>query len=212
MVSPRFSTGTNEGAPTPVPPFRCALRCLRFAIPPSRRSFAPCRPATPGRGLRGVGVPVPEPEDSVGEGRGSQVPGDPSCALALFSDPGGIGHARPSRRADAVPAADKSEDSRNDLFAEAQSHGLDTRCLRFAGRVAPPPRKTRFRLLASSAGRDSLTRRVPMKGFRVRGSSPFPKLLGAMSVQFRPWGVVRKRSGRRGPSNEAMQRTRCAGR
>ena len=27
-------------------------------------------------------------------------------------------------------------------------HGIGTRCLRFAGRVAPPPRKTRFRLLA----------------------------------------------------------------
>jgi hypothetical protein len=35
--------------------------------------------------------------------------------LALFFDPGGIGHARPSRRADAVPAADKSEDSHEQL-------------------------------------------------------------------------------------------------
>jgi hypothetical protein len=30
---------------------------------------------------------------------------------------------------------------------EAQSHGFSTCCLRFAGRVAPPPRKTRFRSL-----------------------------------------------------------------
>src|SRR5262249_40048984 len=30
----------------------------------------------------------------------------------------------------------------------AQSHGIGTRCLRFAGRIAPPPRKTRFRLLS----------------------------------------------------------------
>ena len=52
---------------------------------------------------------------SVETDRVSQVPGDPSCALALFFDPGGTGHARPSRRADAAPAADKSEDSRNDL-------------------------------------------------------------------------------------------------
>jgi hypothetical protein len=29
---------------------------------------------------------------------------------------------------------------------EAQSHGPPTRCLRFAGWVAPPPRKTRFRM------------------------------------------------------------------
>ena len=31
---------------------------------------------------------------------------------------------------------------------EARSHGIRTHCLRFAGRVTPPPRKTRFRLLA----------------------------------------------------------------
>jgi len=31
---------------------------------------------------------------------------------------------------------------------EAQSHGLGTRCLRFAAWVAPSRRKTRFRLLA----------------------------------------------------------------
>ena len=33
---------------------------------------------------------------------------------------------------------------------EAQSHGFGTGCLRFAGRVAPTPRKTRFRLLAKT--------------------------------------------------------------
>jgi len=36
---------------------------------------------------------------------------------------------------------------------EAQSHGLRTPCLRFAAGVTPEPRKTRFRLLASFAGR-----------------------------------------------------------
>jgi len=36
---------------------------------------------------------------------------------------------------------------------EAQSRGPHTRCLRFAARVAPAPRKTRFRLVASFAGR-----------------------------------------------------------
>ena len=37
-------------------------------------------------------------------------------------------------------------DSHNLLNFEAQSHGPFTRCLRFAGWVAPPPRKTRFRM------------------------------------------------------------------
>jgi hypothetical protein len=32
------------------------------------------------------------------------------------------------------------------LYFVAQSHGLHTRCLRFAGWITPPPRKTRFRL------------------------------------------------------------------
>ena len=35
----------------------------------------------------------------------------------------------------------------------AQSHGLSARCLRFAAGVTPRRRKTRFRLLASFAGR-----------------------------------------------------------
>jgi hypothetical protein len=50
-----------------------------------------------------------------GDGWVSQVPRDPSCALALFSDPGGTEHARPSRRVGAVPASDKHEDSRKKL-------------------------------------------------------------------------------------------------
>ena len=36
----------------------------------------------------------------------------------------------------------------------AQSHGLQTPCVRFAGWVAPSPRNTRFRLLARLAGLD----------------------------------------------------------
>ena len=47
----------------------------------------------------------------------------------------------------------------------ARSHGMGTRCLRFAGRVTPPPRKTRFRLLAKLCRAGLVTRRVPMKGF-----------------------------------------------
>jgi len=37
-------------------------------------------------------------------------------------------------------------DSHNLLNFEAQSHGPSTHCLRFAGWVTPPPRKTRFRM------------------------------------------------------------------
>src|SRR4051794_37498593 len=91
-----------------------ALRCLRWAIPPLRRWFAP---RDRRRAIGGSGELIFRfPAGNVGgDGRVSQVPRDPSCALALFSDPGGTGHARPLRRVGVVPAADKSEDSRDDL-------------------------------------------------------------------------------------------------
>jgi len=59
---------------------------------------------------------------------------------------------------------------------EAQSHGFGTGCLRFAGRVTPTPRKTRFRLLAKLFRTGLVTRGVPMKGFEVYPTSqpPFP--------------------------------------
>ena len=40
----------------------------------------------------------------------------------------------------------------------------------------PSPRKTRFWLLAQLCQTGLITRRVPTKGFRVRGSFSFPKL------------------------------------
>ena len=72
---------------------------------------------------------------------------------ALFSDPGGIAGARPWRRRDAAFRCVNDVGSREDVDFGAQWHGPLTRCLRFAARVTPAPRKTRSRLLASSAGR-----------------------------------------------------------
>ena len=59
---------------------------------------------------------------------------------------------------------------------EAQSHGFGTGCLRFAGRVTPAPRKTRFRLPARLYRTGLITRRVPSKGFKMYPTSqpPFP--------------------------------------
>jgi hypothetical protein len=54
---------------------------------------------------------------------------------------------------------------------EAQSHGFGTGYLRFAGRVAPTPRKTRFRLLAKLFRTGLVTRRVPSKGFKMYPTS-----------------------------------------
>jgi hypothetical protein len=44
----------------------------------------------------------------------------------------------------------------------ARSHGFRTRCLRFAARVAPGPRNTRFRLVASLCRTGLVTRRTPL--------------------------------------------------
>ena len=73
------------------------------------------------------------------------------------------------------PRSVHHEGSRIRTF-EAQSHGFGTGCLRFAGRVAPTPRKTRFRLLAKLFRTGLITRRVPMKGLEVYPTSqpPFP--------------------------------------
>ena len=49
---------------------------------------------------------------------------------------------------------------------EAQSHGPLTRCLRFAGWVAPPPRKTRFRMAGQPFRVGLTTHWVLTKGFR----------------------------------------------
>ena len=57
---PRRYYGTLRPPAAPL----ASLRCLRSAIPPLRRGLLPSA-STRGRGLRGVGVPVPEPELSV---------------------------------------------------------------------------------------------------------------------------------------------------
>src|SRR4051794_16700652 len=46
-----------------------------------------------------------------------------------------------------LPPGDQKGHKRNRLRA-SQRRCIGTRCLRFAGRVTPPPRKTHFRLLA----------------------------------------------------------------
>src|SRR5205823_4747123 len=66
--------------------------------------------------------------------------------------------------------------SRDDDDFGAQWHGPLTRCLRFAARVTPAPRKTRFRPLARLCRAGLVTRKVPSKGFRATHASPSPKL------------------------------------
>jgi hypothetical protein len=149
-------------SPPPVPPHFVA-----FARPVSRLHpcFDPVAAGCVGRGP-GVGDPVPPAGIYREDGGASQVPGEPRCERALFFDPGGIVSARPSRRHDAAFRTFNNVGSRGYIRIGAQWHGPLAGCLRFAGRVAPAPRKTRFRSLAklSRAGVD--TPQGPYERFR----------------------------------------------
>lgn len=85
----------------------------------------------------------------------SHVPGQSWCAYAVFSDPGGFdgpGHA--ARRRGPLVKPRRGHPAMR--ISRLHSHGLGTRCLRFAAGVAPGPRKTRFRPPASSTEREWL--------------------------------------------------------
>ena len=123
-----------------------SLRFLRSAVPPCALFFAPDRverySVRPGLGLRGALPGL--------RWRRRGLPGSwgTSCAHALLSDPGGLVAPSHSARRFCLPLLRRRRLPPRILFG-APSHGLRTRCLRFAARVAPGPRKTRFRLVAS---------------------------------------------------------------
>ncbi len=60
----------------------------------------------------------------------------------------------------------------------APSHGPHIRCLRFAGWIAPSPRKTRFRMAGQPFRAGFVPARVPSKSFRS-SHPPFPGFPGA---------------------------------
>jgi hypothetical protein len=111
-----------------------------------------------------------------------QVPGGPCCERALLSDPGGtsaLGHYRASMLSSTNWKA--STPTTNTNFG-AQSHGLSTRCLRFAGWITPPPRKTRFRMAGRPCPGGSDCPLGPTERFQVFPSS-FPRLCLAHPFQ-----------------------------
>jgi hypothetical protein len=136
-------TMRRSDSPSPVPPHFVA-----FARPVSRshRDFAHMAAGCVGHGP-GVGDPASRP-GATEKVRG--LPGSwvPRYGRAPLSDPGGIAGARPSRRRGAAFLHEHDVGSREYDDFGAQSHGPSTGCLRFAGRVGPSPRQTRFRLLA----------------------------------------------------------------
>ena len=179
------------------PSFFGTMRCYdsRPPIPPHFVSFAwryhlgtlaslpSVRRAAPWAGGFCSPLRLPPSGSKGGDDRASHVPGEPPLCLcpALRPRQDRSHQAHTMRRRG--PRSNQDEGSHEAYFG-AQSHGLGTRCLRFAGWITPPPRKTRFWLLARLYQTGLATRRVPTKGFRVTYviSSSFPKLRGARFV------------------------------
>src|SRR5215210_2357515 len=142
--------------------------------------YHPCvavRSRRPGRtaGGLGVGDPVPAPDMSVETAGSPRFPGTPRVPWPCSPTPAGPDTPGPLRRAGAAPAFDKSKGSRDDL----------SRLNRTAWALAvyasqwesPPPTQDSLPAAGQALpGGIRATRRVPLKGFRVRVSSSFPEL------------------------------------
>lgn len=138
-----------------IPP--AALRFLRLAVPRVPYRFRLSGPfARPDGPAGGFHCRWPLPASSRGDDRASQVPGEPQYEHAPLFDPGGTSGPGRSRYADVAFRVNDTVGSHKYKPFGALSRGLPTRCLRFAARVTPRPRKTRFRPSASLAGQDWL--------------------------------------------------------
>ena len=138
--SPRY----YEALRLPPLPF-ALLRCLRFAIPPLRPDLLPSAGAFD-RGHRGVGIPVPEPENSVERGGSPKFPGTPRVPWPCSPTPAGSstpGHCGVSMQPLWLTSTGAPARSFRGSIARP-GHSLST--LRSESRLSP--RKTRFRLLA----------------------------------------------------------------
>jgi hypothetical protein len=148
---PRFNgtTGRSDSLPLISPHFVAfAWRYRRFVLcssPPARDGAAD---------HPGVGKPEPRPAVTTEMAGSLRFPSDPLVLTPCSRTPVGPMHARPLRRLDAAPACVYNGGSRKEYF-EAQSHGIGTRCLRFAVRITPPHARLASGCWPSSAGRDS---------------------------------------------------------
>ena len=170
------------GAPTPVRPFR------RTSLPSLGDTtlasvFAPSGRRRAGRGLRGVGVPVPEPELSVETDGSPRFPGTPRVPWPCSPTPAGPstpGHCGASARSPRLTRTRAPAKSFRGSIARP-GHSLST--LRSEGR--PSPRKTRFRLLARLCRAGFVHPQGSDERFlSFESRPPFPSFPRAMSVQY----------------------------
>jgi hypothetical protein len=120
----------------------------------------------------GLGHPVPQP--GLCRRRRQGLPGfrgTPMHACPALRPRRALG-ARPLRRFGAAFRLLNDVGTHEEYFG-APSHSLRALCVRFAARVAPGPRNTRFRLVANHC-RAGFTRWVPLKSFRSRSYMIIP--------------------------------------
>lgn len=111
--------------------------------------------------------------------------GNPNCAFALLFDPGGFARIRPVATRRCCPRTDQDEGTHEKPTFEAQSHGFDARCLRFAAQVTQRHARLASGRWPGVTGQ-ACSCRIPAKGFRFASyiTSSFPKLHGARSARF----------------------------
>jgi hypothetical protein len=168
------STGSSEvSSPASTVLWRCATPCAPLAGLGCLRPTIPC--VAPVVSLPAVHVAQPRARGSCsgphcrtwshGDDPGSpRFLKNPCVPTPCSSTPAGPTR-QALRRRQRGPRAVHDEGSHDNHSFGAQSHGLGTRCLRFAVGVASPHARLASGCWLGFAGRDSLTRRVPMKGF-----------------------------------------------
>ena len=162
-----------------------SLRFLRSAVPRSYPAFAPVSPRIRGRPARDLRLApgYPTPLDSVEPSGPPKFLRDPQClfahAPATPAEPPTTRHHAAATR----PPVRERQGLPQGTF-EAQSHRFRTRCLRFAGRVAPTPRKTRFQVLARLSWVGSFHRVSPKVSATHLIRILLPRLLGAIPFEF----------------------------
>ena len=142
-------------------------RCVPGSLPAA---------GTHGRGPGELVFRFPSRTCHGGDGRVSQVPEQPSCPCALFFDPGRTEARQAIAACRRGPRLCQQRRLPRAKISRLNRTALGLAVYASQWRVAPPPRKTRFRLLAKLCRAGFVTRRVPMKGFRVRVSSSFLEL------------------------------------
>lgn len=177
---PRFHR-YYQGTPTSCRPSRRASFLSRGRYHGIAQRFALDRGCARPPSSLGLVARWPRPGFFRGDGRISQVPGEPQCPFAHVLRPRPAETFQTTSETLAWPPLRERRRRRRRESFEAQWHGFRADCLRITKLVALPRARLASGRWSGAAGR-AFTRRVPVKGFQLTScsSSPFPKPLGTI--------------------------------